>query len=60
MFQDNESEIAGLYRQAASHLLEGLEAPFWQEREGAWSSAQALYRLRWPWAGEVGKRLKKP
>ena len=57
---DQEADIAGLYRQAASLLLEGLEAPFWQEREGAWSSAQALYRLRWPWAAEVGRRLEKP
>lgn len=57
---EKESDIASLYRQAASHLLEGLETSSWQEREGAWSSAQALHRLRWPWAGEVGKRLKKP
>ncbi|MEP6104698.1 MAG: ATP-dependent DNA helicase, partial [Parasphingorhabdus sp.] len=57
---DQEADIAGLYRQAASQLLEGLEAPFWKEREGAWSSAQALYRLRWPWAQEVGRKLEKP
>ncbi len=57
---DQEADIASLYREAASHLLAGLEAPHWGEREGAWSSAQALYRLRWPWAGEVSKRLTKP
>ncbi|VWX60942.1 ATP-dependent DNA helicase [Sphingorhabdus sp. 109] len=57
---DQEADIAAFYRQAASLLLDGLEAPFWKEREGAWSSAQALYRLRWPWAQEVGKRLTKP
>ena len=57
---DQEADIASLYRQAASFLLDGLEAPFWKEREGAWSSAQALYRLRWPWAAEVGKKLEKP
>jgi len=56
----NEADVAAHYRTATAHLLEGLEAPRWQEREGAWSSAQALYRLRWPWAGEVGKRLQKP
>ena len=55
-----EADIAALCRQAASLLLEGLEAPFWKEREGAWSSAQALYRLRWPWAQEVGRKLEKP
>jgi len=57
---EQEADIASLYRQAAGLLLDGLEAPYWKEREGAWSSAQALYRLRWPWAGEVGKRLQKP
>ena len=25
----------------------------WPEREGAWASAQALHRLRWPWAAAV-------
>ena len=57
---DQEADIAALYRQAATLLLEGLKAPYWKEREGAWSSAQALYRLRWPWAQEVGKQLEKP
>jgi len=57
---EQEADSAALYRQAASLLLEGLEAPYWKEREGAWSSAQALYRLRWPWAAEVGRKLEKP
>jgi len=57
---NQEADIAALYRQAATLLLEGLKAPYWKEREGAWSSAQALYRLRWPWAQEVGKQLEKP
>ncbi|MEH6758032.1 MAG: ATP-dependent DNA helicase [Parasphingorhabdus sp.] len=57
---EQEADIAQLYREAASHLLAGLQAGHWREREGAWSSAQALYRLRWPWAGEVSKRIKQP
>src|SRR3546814_15134200 len=32
----------------------------WTEREGAWYSAQALLRARWPWAKPVLERLKKP
>ncbi|QTD57844.1 ATP-dependent DNA helicase [Parasphingorhabdus cellanae] len=55
-----EADIAKLYRLAADHLLAGLQAPHWPEREGAWSSAQAMYRMRWPWAAEVSKRLTKP
>ena len=55
-----EAQIASLYRDAAALLLDGLEGKNWPEKEGAWSSAQALYRLRWPWAGEVSQRLKKP
>lgn len=55
-----ESDIARFYRTAAAHLLAGLQAGHWPQREGAWSSAQALYRLRWPWAGEISKRLTQP
>jgi ATP-dependent DNA helicase DinG len=55
-----EADIAALYRGAAAQLLDGLDASDWPEREGAWSGAQALFRLRWPWAGEVSQRLKKP
>src|SRR3546814_19465745 len=33
---------------------------YWPEREGAWDSAQALLRARWPWAQPVLERLKKP
>jgi len=55
-----EADIAALYRDAAAQLLDGLDGSDWPEREGAWSGAQALFRLRWPWAGEVSQRLKKP
>jgi ATP-dependent DNA helicase DinG len=46
-------------REAAATLLATLAAD-WPEREGAWTSAQALYRLRWPWAGPVAERLRRP
>jgi len=55
-----DGDIARLLHEAAGHLLHGLQDLQWQEREGAWSSAQALYRLRWPWGGEVTQRLKQP
>lgn len=46
-------------REAAAALLEALGKD-WPEREGAWASAQALHRLRWPWAGTVAQRLARP
>jgi len=57
---EQEAQIAILYREAATQMLDVLQSPDWAEREGAWSSAGALYRLRWPWAGEVSQRLEKP
>ena len=45
---------------AARALLATLADPSWAEREGAWTSAQALARLRWPWAGLVGPLIAKP
>lgn len=56
----SESGIPALYHAAAQALLATLEASDWQEREGAWTSAQTLYRLRWPWAQLVVPRLGKP
>lgn len=55
-----ESEIPALYHAAAEALLATLELQNWPEREGAWTAAQTLYRLRWPWAQLVAPRLKKP
>ncbi|HYN46554.1 MAG TPA: ATP-dependent DNA helicase, partial [Allosphingosinicella sp.] len=55
-----DDEAAALFlREAASALL-GTLGKEWPEREGAWASAQALYRLRWTWAGAVADRLKRP
>jgi ATP-dependent DNA helicase DinG len=54
-----DDDAAGFLRAAAARLLATLEAD-WPERGGAWASAQALWRLRWPWAGAVAERLSKP
>jgi ATP-dependent DNA helicase DinG len=56
---ESEAEAAAFLREAASMLLDTLGAD-WPEREGAWASAQALYRLRWTWAPVVAERLRRP
>ncbi len=45
---------------ATQTLLATLSNPAWPQREGAWDSAQALMRLRWPWAEIVLSNLTKP
>ena len=55
----DDGDAAALLQKAAAHLLDTLGTA-WPEREGAWSSAQALARLRWPWAALVSERLTKP
>ena len=54
-----ESDAAAFLRAAAARLLQVL-AGEWPEREGAWTSVQALGRLRWPWTGPVLARLPQP
>jgi len=44
---------------AAMRLLDTLDGD-WPERQGAWASAQALHRLRWPWSAAVSARLARP
>jgi ATP-dependent DNA helicase DinG len=56
---DDVAAAAFLIR-AAEVLLSRMEAPDWAEREGAWTSAQSLFRMRWPWAAAVADRLRKP
>jgi len=56
---EGDAAAAAFLREAAAHLLATLESD-WPEREGAWTSARALLRLRWPWAGAVGTRLTAP
>lgn len=55
-----EESIAPLLLDAACSLIATLTDPQWPEREGAWDSAQALARLRWPWARVVNEQLPKP
>ncbi len=56
---DDLAAVALLPR-AAALLLSRLADPRWPEREGAWTSVQALSRLRWPWGGLVCDQLKTP
>ena len=53
-------DAAAFLVEAAGALLATPDNPAWPEREGAWTAAQALGRLRWPWAGLIGPRLAKP
>lgn len=57
---ENDAEAAGFLRRAAEALLSRPADPHWAEREGAWSSAQSLFRMRWAWAGALIERLHKP
>ncbi|PSJ36664.1 ATP-dependent DNA helicase [Allosphingosinicella deserti] len=54
-----DAEAAPFLREAAAALLTRMDAD-WPEREGAWTSAQALWRLRWSWAPAIGQVLKRP
>ena len=56
----SDQEVPHLLIAATQTLLATLTDPAWPEREGAWDTAQALMRLRWPWAGAVLQTLKKP
>jgi ATP-dependent DNA helicase DinG len=55
----SDAEAAPFLLEAAAHMLGTLEGD-WPERVGAWASAQALYRLRWPWAPAIAERLARP
>ncbi len=57
---DHDEAIASFLLTAAQKLLSSLTDPAWPEREGAWDSAQALMRVRWPWANIVLRHLQKP
>ncbi|HLU91240.1 MAG TPA: ATP-dependent DNA helicase [Pedomonas sp.] len=46
--------------QAAETLLSEMESPDWRYKVGAYGSAQALLRLKWPWAAMVAQRLSSP
>ena len=55
-----DQEVPPFLLVATQALLSELGDAAWAEREGAWDSAQALMRLRWPWANLVLAQLKKP
>ncbi|MFC3578980.1 ATP-dependent DNA helicase [Sphingomonas hylomeconis] len=54
-----DEDVATFLRAAAQALLD-LPKGEWPEKEGAWMSAQSLFRLRWPWAPVIGDHLVKP
>jgi ATP-dependent DNA helicase DinG len=57
---EHDEDAAMLLLEAARHLLDTIGWEGWSEREGAWSAAQSLFRLRWPWAGPVTERIAQP
>jgi len=56
---EGDACAASFLREAAATLLATLGGD-WPERSGAWASAQALWRLRWPWAPAIAERLARP
>lgn len=54
---DSDADVADFLREAAAALLAVPDGD-WPERRGAWSIAQSLTRLRWPWAQAL--RIAKP
>ncbi|MDE2619481.1 MAG: ATP-dependent DNA helicase [Sphingomonadales bacterium] len=55
-----DEAVPDLLQQAAEALLAHCEAEDWAEREGAWTQLQSLQRMRWPWAGLLLTRIRKP
>ena len=55
----DDAAVAGFLRDATAALLDMVDGD-WPEREGAWTAAQSLFRLRWTWAPLLTQRLKKP
>ncbi len=57
--QDDAAAAAFLHR-AADALLAEIASEDWAFRGGAWSSAEALVRLCWPWAPLILERMHRP
>lgn len=56
----DESQAASVLREIAAALVGEMQNADWAEREGAWTSAQTLVRLRWLWGDVVCDALTKP
>ena len=56
----DEAGAAPLLRAATSALLNQAASPAWTEREGGWTSLEALARLRWSWADLLREVIAKP
>ena len=54
-----DQDVASFLLEATAALLAAADYD-WPEREGAWTAAQSLGRLRWPWAPVLAGRLAKP
>ena len=57
---EREDDAARAMIAMAERMLTRLAEPDWAERNGAYASAGALARARWPWAGQVTARLQRP
>ena len=56
----DEAGAAVMLRAAANVLIERMRTSDWAEREGAWSSAVTLSRLRWTWGAVVTEAIARP
>ncbi|MBZ6381765.1 MAG: ATP-dependent DNA helicase [Sphingomonas sanguinis] len=56
---ENDADVAVFLLRATEKLL-AMPDGAWPEREGAWTAAQSLARLRWSWAPLIGPRLTRP
>ena len=56
----SDDAVPLLLQQAAEALLSQCAAPAWSAREGAWTSLQALTKLRWSWAPLLAARITLP
>lgn len=54
-----DAQVAAFLLAATTRLL-AIPAGDWPEREGAWTAAQTLFRLRWPWAPLLAERIEVP
>ena len=55
-----DDAVPALLQHAAEALLTACERDDWAEREGAWTQLQSLQKMRWPWAGLLLQRVRRP